>query len=58
MSYYTCDICKEELKWCAIHAAHYCDRCNRWIQETCGHPACDFCNGRPEKPLKDEKNKR
>lgn len=33
------------------HDVHYCGRCNVWLEPTCDDPNCDFCLGRPEKPL-------
>ena len=26
---------------------------NVWIDPTCNHPACEFCNNRPQRPLDD-----
>ena len=31
--------------------ALYCRQCNRWIDAKCSDPACQFCSGRPKRPL-------
>jgi len=33
------------------HDAYYCPACNQWLENKCDDPACEFCAGRPERPL-------
>jgi hypothetical protein len=33
------------------HDAHYCPDCNIWLESQCIDPECEYCVGRPDKPL-------
>jgi hypothetical protein len=33
--------------------AYYDRLANEWIDPKCDDPTCEFCNNRPERPLKD-----
>lgn len=30
--------------------AYFCPYCDAWLEINCGHPSCEFCRDRPEKP--------
>lgn len=30
--------------------AYYCEKCDHWMEESCGDPQCRFCPERPFKP--------
>jgi hypothetical protein len=46
------DNCKKE--YSGRYDAYYCETCNRWLEDTCDEPECEFCAGRPLVPGKDE----
>jgi hypothetical protein len=31
--------------------AYYCPACNRWLEGQCGDLDCEFCAGRPTRPV-------
>jgi len=31
--------------------AYYCFECNTWLEDKCDDIDCEFCPGRPEKPV-------
>ena len=31
--------------------AMYCETCNRWLEDQCDDPACEYCTARPPAPL-------
>ena len=46
--------------YCTIHNktdyseeydSFYCPDCNRWLDEKCADPNCEFCSVRPDKPI-------
>lgn len=49
-----------KIKECVIHPgkpeynekrdAHFCMRCDVWLEKNCGDVLCVFCNNRPVKP--------
>ncbi len=30
--------------------AHYCETCDKWLEEKCGDEECEYCWGRPPRP--------
>ena len=42
--------CKETKKYSEEYDCYYCESCNRWSEDKCGDPTCEFCNSRPESP--------
>jgi hypothetical protein len=45
-----CTRCKTRLLRDGSFDAYYCPRCDRWAEDTCGDPECEFCSGRPLRP--------
>lgn len=37
--------------------AYFCDFCNKWLEEKCTDPECDYCTKRPNTPSRDEMKK-
>jgi hypothetical protein len=31
--------------------AMYCETCNKWLEDPCDDPACEFCTVRPTTPV-------
>jgi hypothetical protein len=52
-----CPTCSNEKRsYSEEYDAYYCDFCNSWLEDTCGDSDCEYCNNRPEKPLKEEQH--
>ena len=45
-----CETCGSEKLYNKKHDALYCELCNKWIEEKCSDPKCEFCQNRPKKP--------
>jgi hypothetical protein len=45
-----CKNCGSEIQYNNQYDAYFCELCNKWLEESCGNPTCDYCNERPEKP--------
>jgi hypothetical protein len=45
-----CSVCGS-IEYNEDYDAYYCPNCNKWLEDECGDPECEFCSGRPEKPL-------
>ena len=45
-----CNECGSEIQYNEQHDAHYCELCNKWLEEACGDEECEYCWGRPRKP--------
>lgn len=50
-----CPHCGRVVSYSNRYDSYFCMPCNRWIEEQCADPACEFCAGRAEEPdgLKD-----
>lgn len=46
-----CDKCGQNLYLSYIYDALYCPNCNEWKEEACDNPNCEYCAGRPLKPM-------
>lgn len=46
----SCRLCGGVLVLCERHDAYLCWPCNRWVEDTCGDPACVECVSRPPFP--------
>ena len=47
-----CPTCKTKLIYSESHDALFCAACNEWREHPCcGDPSCEYCGGRPLKPL-------
>lgn len=46
--------CGTEQKYNANYDSYYCELCNKWLEEKCNDPECEYCIGRPDKPSKSE----
>ena len=48
----TCLYCSHPFTHHERYDAYYCAKCNYWKEEKCPDKECEFCNRRPEKPLR------
>lgn len=46
-----CVECSTECIRDEIYDAYFCPKCEAWRETQCGDPTCEFCVGRPDKPL-------
>jgi hypothetical protein len=42
--------CGSECKYNEHFDAHYCQKCDEWLEEKCNDQECKYCAERPEKP--------
>ncbi len=47
---YKCPVCESEKQYSNKYDAYFCELCNKWLEEPCKDPECQFCTTRPEKP--------
>jgi hypothetical protein len=47
--------CNSKKCYSEQYDAHFCETCNKWLEEPCADPTCEFCTIRPEKPVVDTK---
>jgi hypothetical protein len=45
-----CKKCKTKVTYDEKYDVYYCDKCNRWLEEKCYSPKCEFCRKRPKFP--------
>lgn len=45
-----CLFCRCEKSYDETFDAYYCSSCNRWLEDICSDPECDYCRYRPETP--------
>jgi hypothetical protein len=48
-----CPVCGAQGKYSYYddgYDAYYCEPCNKWIDEKCSDPECEWCSKRPERP--------
>jgi hypothetical protein len=50
----TCPRCGLPAKRSGERDAYFCPVCNQWLEGKCGDPDCEFCAGRPARPLQSE----
>ena len=48
----TCSKCKTLKSYSEDYDAHYCKKCNIWLEDKCDDPFCLFCMKRPSDPSK------
>lgn len=46
-----CLVCKGPTVYSDHYDAIFCPSCNEWKESACCDPECDYCAGRPEKPI-------
>lgn len=47
-----CPTCRKKLIYAERYDALFCASCNEWREAACcTDPSCDYCGGRPAKPL-------
>lgn len=46
-----CETCSELRIYSSQYDAFFCAHCNKWIDEACKDPGCQFCSKRPWKPV-------
>ncbi len=46
-----CDKCGNNLYLSYKHDALFCPKCNKWKEKACDDPNCEYCSGRPDKPI-------
>lgn len=45
-----CDHCGNNTYYCVEHDADHCSFCDKWLENACKDPQCEFCKDRPDKP--------
>lgn len=45
-----CDICGKKIYYSVVYDAYFCIFCDKWLENACGDPRCEFCSDRPKKP--------
>jgi hypothetical protein len=50
----SCSRCGRAAERSDKHDAYFCPACERWLEAECGDPNCEFCAGRPARPLQSE----
>lgn len=45
-----CDICGKNIYYSVVYDAYFCTFCDRWLENACEDPRCEFCSKRPKKP--------
>ena len=45
-----CKLCGKERYYTVKYDTYYCPSCDKWLEEDCGDPHCEFCASRPSKP--------
>lgn len=45
-----CKDCGSEKQYSNKYDAYFCELCNKWLEEKCSDPDCEFCTKRPELP--------
>ena len=48
--------CGEWKLYSEEYDAHYCGKCNEWLEDICTDRECLFCNTRPLRPNEQETN--
>jgi hypothetical protein len=46
-----CPECERARIYYDDYDAFFCAFCNTWLESRCSDPACEYCRGRPEKPI-------
>lgn len=46
-----CNDCFVPLSYSKEFDACYCEPCNKWEEEACTDPSCEYCEMRPIRPL-------
>ena len=46
----TCPDCGAPRLYDEMSDAHYCETCDKWLEEKCGDEECEYCWGRPPRP--------
>ena len=49
---FDCEKCNSRLSYNEKHDAEYCDKCNKWSENTCEDKKCTYCINRPKRPIK------
>lgn len=47
INFCSCDSMK---KYSDEYDAYYCELCNKWTEDKCDDPTCEFCTKRPSFP--------
>jgi hypothetical protein len=46
-----CNRCGRAAEYSLESDAHFCVKCNRWLESRCRDPQCKFCSKRPARPV-------
>lgn len=46
-----CDTCGSRKVYYEKYDAKFCPQENKWLENNCFDPQCDYCKNRPEKPI-------
>lgn len=50
MRKFKCEDCGSFSLYSEKWDCYYCHPCNKWLEEKCNDPTCEYCNDRPETP--------
>jgi len=42
--------CNEDKLYSDKYDAYYCKVCNKWAEDKCSDPTCEYCTTRPDQP--------
>jgi hypothetical protein len=48
------EVDEKDIAYSAEYDAYYNQRTNKWIDDRCCDPNCEFCTKRPNQPLKEQ----
>jgi hypothetical protein len=45
-----CD-CEDKKSYSQEYDAYYCKSCDKWLEDKCDDPNCEYCTTRPQTPV-------
>lgn len=42
--------CDHQRSYSEQYDSYYCKQCDKWFENKCGEPECEFCKNRPKNP--------
>jgi hypothetical protein len=42
--------CENTQKYSTEYDCYYCEECNKWLEDKCDDPNCEYCKARPKTP--------
>lgn len=50
-----CPSCESIQFYSIKYDAYFCKKCNKWLENNCKDPKCNFCLERPDEPIAEGK---